>query len=465
MGLAEQLKLLQQAQGDPARLALATVDLAFPDLPDGDRATLRSALEAAAVPHWCDATILASLTGVPESTAAEQWTRLRSLPVVEPFPARGEVAGNVHEASRLALRQRLAETDAARLRDLSARALQVFKGNPEPAGRIEWIYHLLLADREAAADELERLDRVWSGTARTEDLAALSAALTELDRAGLLSGRTRVRARLIVAQRDAEVTGAASLGDTANELLRAAKTCDDARLIGDVHCLVGDVAAARGDLPAAEHAFTEYLVASERLAALAPTNIGWLRDLAVAHSRLGDLALARGDLPATERAFSQSLAIAERLAALDPTNTLWQRDLAIAHNRIGDLAQTRGDLPAAEHAFTQTLAIAEQLAALDPTNTYWQRDLAIAHSRIGDLAQARGDRAAAQHAFTQTLAILERLAALDPTNINWHHDLAAARSRVGGLAQPRSSAPEQLPPEGALIARLTRMSAQRPDDG
>ena len=177
----EQLQLIRDAHGDPALLALATVDLTFPDIPDGERVALRLALEAAAVPHWCDAAILAELIDDSGSPSPSQWARLKKLPVVEPFPARGADAGNVHEASRLAIRKHLAETQQKRFIEFSARSARVFEADTRPIGRIEWIYHLLVADPERGAVELEDLDRAWSGTAHHEDLAALSAALTELD--------------------------------------------------------------------------------------------------------------------------------------------------------------------------------------------------------------------------------------------------------------------------------------------
>ena len=324
---------------------------------------MRSALEAAAVPHWCDAAILAELIDDSGSPSHSQWARLKKLPVVEPFPARGADAGNVHETSRLAIRKRLAEKQQTRFIEFSTRSARVFEADTRPIGRIEWIYHLLAADPERGAAELEDLDRAWSGTARHEDLAALSAALTELDSAQMLRGKPLVRARLVVAQHRANLAGAASLGDLANQLLQAAKAIDDARLIGDAYSLVGEVAQARGDLAAAEQAYTQELAISERLAALDPANTGWQRELARAYGGVGDVAQARGDLAAAEQAFTQYLAISERLAALDPANTGWQRWLAVAYRRVGDVAQARGDLAAAEQAFTQSLAISERLAA------------------------------------------------------------------------------------------------------
>ncbi|MDQ1739843.1 MAG: hypothetical protein QOE53_1495, partial [Pseudonocardiales bacterium] len=432
--------VIRDAHGDPALLALATVDLIFPDLAEDSRETLRFALSVAAVPHWCDSTTLSEVLDGHASSIADDWPRLRALPVVESFLARGADAVNVHEASRLAIRKYLAETEQPMFIDLTALWARVFEKDIRPDSRIEWIYHLLTADPGRGAMELENLSRAWSGNARHQDLAALVAALTELDNAGQLAGPALVRSRLVSAERRADLAGAASVADEAEELFHTAIALNDDRLTADAHALAGDVARARGDLAAADHAFAQALAISERLAALDPTNTGWQRDLARAHNRVGDLAQTRGDLAAADHAYTQDLAISERLAALDPTNTGWQRDLANAHSWVGHLAQTRDDLAAADHAYTQALAILQRLTALDPTNTGWQRNLAAAHSRVGHLAQTRGDLAAADHAYTQALAISDRLAALDPTNTDWQRDLANAHNRIGDLARARGDA-------------------------
>jgi hypothetical protein len=122
MTLPRELQILADAQGDPALLALATVDLTFLDLTAEERAGTRAALAAAAVPHWCDAAVLRDLSpALPGAT----WERLQKLPVVEPFPARGPGAANVHETNRLALRKWLADTDPDELVALSARGRDV----------------------------------------------------------------------------------------------------------------------------------------------------------------------------------------------------------------------------------------------------------------------------------------------------------------------------------------------------
>ncbi len=105
MDLEQAIRILKEAQGDPARFGLASVDLLLAGHPDEEREKVRTALEVATVPHWFDEKILAALLNSPLATDAEALAaRLRRLPVVEPFPARGPGAANVHEATRLALR-------------------------------------------------------------------------------------------------------------------------------------------------------------------------------------------------------------------------------------------------------------------------------------------------------------------------------------------------------------------------
>jgi hypothetical protein len=183
----------------------------------------------------------------------------------------------------------MAETQQAKLAELSAKAARIFEADMRPAGRIEWIYHLLVADPERGATQVQDLYRAWDGTARHDDLAALSVALTELDTSQLLRGKALVQARLIVAWHQADITGAASLHDHADRLLEAAKVFDDASLTGDVYCLVGDVAEASGDLAAAEQAYAQCLAIFQQLAGLDPASTSWQQDLAAARRRVADV--------------------------------------------------------------------------------------------------------------------------------------------------------------------------------
>ncbi|MCW5557696.1 MAG: hypothetical protein KIT22_07680, partial [Verrucomicrobiae bacterium] len=182
MDFAEQLRVLQAAQGDPAKLALATVDLAYPALPDVERARIKEALEAAAVPHWCDEALLAALLEIPVEDAAARLARLRGLSVVETFEARGQGAINVHEAARLVLRQRLASEQPARFHALSTLAFRYFGGRTEPHARIEAIFHQAVAWPAEGAEAMESLSFGWIGEGRFGEALALAVALDELRR-------------------------------------------------------------------------------------------------------------------------------------------------------------------------------------------------------------------------------------------------------------------------------------------
>ena len=159
MDLAEKIRVLEAAQGDPAKLALATIELAYPELPESEREALSQSLEAAAIPHWCDESILAALLEIPSQESANRLALLSRLSVMEPFRARGADTLNVHEASRIALRKRMAAAveDQNRFRALSGRVAAHFASDLTAAGRIEWIYHLLCSEAERGATDWRSL--------------------------------------------------------------------------------------------------------------------------------------------------------------------------------------------------------------------------------------------------------------------------------------------------------------------
>jgi tetratricopeptide (TPR) repeat protein len=390
MEFAEQLVLLQAAEGDPAKLTLATADLAFPALPHEERMALREALAAAAIPHWFDADILAVLLEITTEESRVLHGRLCHLSVVEPFPARGETALNVHEAARLALRKSLAAERTDWFRTLSERTATHFANDPTPAARIEWIYHRLCCAPDEAASELEQLDRDWSGTAHPEDREALAVALRELAGTGLIHARALVWASLCIAWVRVDRGETAQLGDEALGIRELARDVGDARAESDAECLLGDVLQAQGKLGEAQVAFAEYLAISRRLVEQDPSNAGWQRELAVAHSRVGDVLQAQGKLGEAQAAFAENLAISRRLAEQDPSNAGWQRELALAHSRVGDVLQAQGKLGEAQAAFAENLAISRRLAEQDPSNAGWQRELAVAHNRVGGRAAGAG---------------------------------------------------------------------------
>ncbi|HMO66405.1 MAG TPA: hypothetical protein PKE47_14465, partial [Verrucomicrobiota bacterium] len=176
MSLAEHLiERLRAAGDDPQAQAAATAEFIVLACPEAERGAMREALDAAAVLRWFDAGLLGRLLGLDEAGAGRRFQALQELPFIERFLRGRHETRNVHEATRLGWRRRLFREDSGRFRALSARAAEAFAADASPAGRIEWIYHLLAADPELGATRLEELDRAWAGTARPEDSYALAA--------------------------------------------------------------------------------------------------------------------------------------------------------------------------------------------------------------------------------------------------------------------------------------------------
>jgi len=194
MDFAEQIRVLTAAAGDPARLALASIDFAFPQLSEAERAALKETLEAVAIPHWYDEDFLKALLEMPAQECATRLVRLRDLTVTETFRARGFARLNVHQAARLAIRRQLNRDQPGRFLELSQRAASWFGDNTTSAARIEWVYHLLCGDSERGADECHRLDQEWLEAGEVGNRLALAFALNELETSGLLNGRARAEA-------------------------------------------------------------------------------------------------------------------------------------------------------------------------------------------------------------------------------------------------------------------------------
>src|SRR5262249_3447018 len=149
LDFADAIDRLRAAQGDPEKLTLATVSVILTAHPQ-----LEPVFETAAVPHWFDANILAALLEADNEKAHHWLAELKILPMVEEYAARG--GWNVHEATRLALRNRMSASTPERFRMLSARAAACFAGD-EPPMRVESLYHRLISVPEEAARELDEL--------------------------------------------------------------------------------------------------------------------------------------------------------------------------------------------------------------------------------------------------------------------------------------------------------------------
>jgi hypothetical protein len=290
--MADLERLVQQleaAGGDVHAQAATAAEFLLAAQPEGQRERLRTGLDAAAVLRWFDVNLLARMLESSEEDAEQLFRALDGLPFVEVYPARDRELRNVHESTRLGWRKQMAERRPSDFRTLSAQAAAIFADDHTARGQIEWIYHLLCADPDEGANELERLDREWSSRAHPEDRYALAEALQELEDTRLLHSRAHVWALLVIATTRASRDDFAQLMNTADEALLQARSLSDQRAEGEAQGLLGYVLQTQGKFAEAQAAFGNSLTINRRLAGQDPSNAGWQFELAVAHRRVGDV--------------------------------------------------------------------------------------------------------------------------------------------------------------------------------
>ena len=497
MDVTRAIDLLRAADGDPAQLALATLEIEL----DSQSPHMRRVVEAASVPHWFDERILAALLDEDLRPESKTWFQaVRALSSIE-----GRHRFNVHETTRLALRKRLLREESQRLHALSARAVSAF-GRADVHDRIERVFHVLLADPSTASSELRSL--LLAVSIKNESLLALAGALREYQ-----SIEWPASARGWAFVSDAYASRDYKASPLTAEL--AAAACQAFSLATDAvgtqmaYWILGDAQLALGDSEAAIKSYASAHDYGERLHASDRENLEWQRDLSVlARKRSAtcsgagrpcggagqlpglarDRRAAGQGRPGQRRLAARPLGVArqdrrraaragrpgggagqlpglardrERLAKADPGNAGWQRDLSVSHDKIGDVQRAQGDLAAALTSYQASLAIAERLAKADPGNAGWQRDLSVSHDKIGDVQRAQGDLAAALTSYQASLAIAERLAKADPGNAGWQRDLSVSHNKIGDV-QRRAGRPgggaDQLPG----LARDRRAAGRRP---
>lgn len=443
MDVREQLEILKTAQQSPALLALATVDLAHHALSAERRSHLKNALLATAVPHWCDGDFLAALLKVPGEEAFRLVGELRALTVVEPFPARGEHAVNVHEATRLALREHVRTTDRDRWTTLSSRARDYVATGTQPHARIEALYHLFAVDQRSAAAACEALDREFV-LARPEIRYALCATLGELNAAGWLDDLAKVEATLPGLGLRLWRGEAALLEPDARRIVELARKTTSQSALGRALFVLGEALIGKLLFDDALVAHSESLAISQALDAADPSNIDWKADLTAAYVAVGDVHRAQGKPDDAVAMYQQSLSILQALRSSDPFSITWQRDVGVVQARLGDVAYVEQRFDDAAAAFKQFMATSRDLAKADPSNTRWQKELGIAYSRMADVAQAQGHNADAWTAFDEYRAAFEKLAASDPSNPDYQRELGMAHAKIGELARSESRLDEAL---------------------
>jgi tetratricopeptide (TPR) repeat protein len=447
MNLAEQLRLLQAAQGDPAKLALATVELKYPGLPQAERARVKASLEAAAIPHWCDATILAALLEISLEESAALLRQLRGLTVVEPFLARGNTALNVHEAARLALRKSLASREADRFRVLSARAERHFETDLSPAGRIERMFHRLWLDPERAGPEIEQMELDLRH--KVEDGLALAASLHECVSDESAPPLVQCWACWTVGTVEAPYLKIGKRLELASRALHCAEAASCGFASATAGVLVADVLFERGQAGDAKKVLDHYqrsLEIYERLLKANPESAQAARDVSVSVGRLGDFLASRGQPGDAKKAlgyYQRSLGIYERLLKANPESAQAARDYVVALDHMAQRHADNGQANLALKYFEQAKETLERLLKANPESAQAARDVSVSVGRLGDLLESRGQAGDAKKAlgyYQRCLKLDERLLKANPESAQAARDVSVSVGQLGDFLASRGEA-------------------------
>jgi hypothetical protein len=270
MNLNHSIKHFGMAGSDSDSSALADMESVL----ESAAPELRTALEAAAIPHWFDCRILGSLVRLDERTAKEVLRELCRFPMVELVAVRD--AWHVGEATRLAFRVYLAREERDRFRVLSARAAACFQGD-EAELMIERLFHELVAEPEAASGELYAVWTAWTRAGKDRYLQALGVMLHELltlpELNPLSRGFASVCLGWIMQGRQSQV----EIEALAREALTLFRQVNELRGEAEACSLLGQALQKRGSLP---EALREYQTAARimrNLIRLEPENAHFQR--------------------------------------------------------------------------------------------------------------------------------------------------------------------------------------------
>jgi tetratricopeptide (TPR) repeat protein len=452
----ERLSRIREANNSPAAMALVVLDFLLDGQPENRRTAIKTAMEAAAVPHWYDQQILSMMVDRQEPEIRSLMESLSAFPMVEPFALRSTTAYNIHETTRLALRKRMLLEEPERLRSLSAKAA-VAIAQGDHAATTEHLYHQLLANPDEAADQCETLYRDFPNTAPTEVQQGLRTALEELELSQMLSGRARVEALLMIGWIRYVRDEASQLRELAATALDIAREIKHRSSIARALCLVGDVSMARGNVDSAKAAFEEAIALFLQALVTNPSDTGTQRDLSLTYDRLGSCLYAQGRLSGALAITKQSLEILNELRGRHSDPGLLVA-ISVTQSELGKILREQGRLNEASLAFTASLDVLESLVAKDVSNAEWQLRFRAAKNQVGATLQEQGSLSEAFQYFEESVTIAERIARTDPSNLSYQHHLSSAHANIGTVFHEQRRAAEALSHYKETLEILERMA-------
>ncbi len=206
---------------------------------------------------------------------------------------------------------------------------------------------------------------------------------------------------------------------------------------------LGDLLMQRGQ-PGDEAQAFQYCHRSlelvERLLALYPQSLEFIRDVSVGLSKLADFLVQRGkprDLVRASRHYERSLSLLEQIFASHPQSADIARGISLNLSKLADCLMTRGragDIETALRYYERSHRILEQLLVDSGHSARAERDLVVSLLTLADVLTQRGQAGDDQKAHVllgRSLAIHERLLAANPHSAEASRDVSSSLERFG----------------------------------
>ena len=441
MNFTDQIALIEAAAGDSRKLALTVLDLILAS----QQPELLRVIEAAAVLRWFDEVHLAAVLDDDLRPEVSTWfVALTRLAAVEALPARK--AWNIHETTRLALRNRIFANDPQRFTSLAARAMNAYIG-PRFSERIERAYHSVAVDPAAYSGEIRAVE--YDARAKPEQSLALAQALGEYVDHDAWPASTRGWSVLFAAK---SYRPYRTLTKTLQDCYSSLRSFEQSGLGEGIACALfelGESLVTRGQSGDAEQAlgyFERALQIREDLLVADPQSAQAGRDVSVSLNKLGDFLAQRSQSGDAEQAlgyFERGLQIGEGLLMANPQSAQAGRDVSVSLNKLGDFLAQRGQSGDAEQTlryFERALKIREDLLVADPQSAQAGRDVSVCLNKLGDFLAQRGQSGDAVQAlgyFERALRIREVLLVANPQSAQAGRDVSVCLNKLGDFLAQR----------------------------
>jgi len=184
---------------------------------------------------------------------------------------------------------------------------------------------------------------------------------------------------------------------------------------------MGEDDEARGDKPAALAKFTEAHRTTSAIIARRPRDAESLFAHAQSEYWLGYMAYRKKDYGTAEARFRGYATLANRMTALRPGNVRYIREQGYAQSNLCALALTPSakNLKLAGEACAAALDAKQRVANLSPSDGSAWADVANGFGWLGDAHKASGARLKARRAYLDAANAVNRAVTLDPQNLDY----------------------------------------------